>query len=151
MDWLPALKDGAQIGAYVAGAVAALFSMWQYRRNSKRERAHWVYELYRRFWDQPTLRKMRERIDSGDTAFLEMDANDIPADFDDYLNFFEFIGFLWKSGELKSTEIAVMFDYSLRQIGENASIRRYLSRYGYEQLNALLDELRYSVKQNGHK
>jgi hypothetical protein len=151
MDWLPSVKDSTQIGAYVAGAVAALFSMWQYSRNSKRERAHWIYELYRRFWDQPTLRKMRERIDAEDIGFLEMEENDVPADFDDYLNFFEFIGFLWKSGELKSTEIAVMFDYSLRQIGENAPIRKYLTRYGYEQLNALLDELRYSVKQNGDK
>jgi len=151
MDWLPAAKDGAQVVAYVAGAAAALISMWQYRRNSQRERAHWIYELYRRFWDQPTLRKMRERVDAADIGFLQREENDVPADFDDYLNFFEFIGFLRKSGELKSNEIAVMFDYSLRQIGENSAIRRYLSRYGYEQLNALLNELRYSVKQDGHK
>lgn len=151
MDWHSILKDGAQIGAYLAGMGAAMFSVWQYRRNSKRERTRWTYDLYRRFWDQQSLRKMRERIDWGDTEFLDTDDRETLSDFDDYLNFFEFIGYLSKSGELQLSEIKVMFDYSLQQIGENAFIRRYWARYGYEQLNALLDELRYPVKQDGHK
>ena len=151
MNWPSLLKDAAQIGAYLAGILAALFSVWQYRRNSRRERTRWIYDLYRRFWEQPSLRKMRERIDWGDTAFLEEEDKDVLSDFDDYLNFFEFIGYLWKSGELELTEISVMFDYSLRQLGQNKIIRSYLTKYGYEQLNALLDELRYSVKHDGHK
>jgi hypothetical protein len=151
MNWPSLLKDAAQIGAYLAGILAALFSVWQYRRNSRRERTRWIYDLYRRFWEQPSLRKMRERIDWGDTAFLEEEDKDVLSDFDDYLNFFEFIGYLWKSGELELTEISVMFDYSLRQLGQNKIIRSYLTKYGYEQLNALLDELRYSVRHDGHK
>lgn len=151
MDCVPALKDATQIGAYLAGIGAAVFSVMQYRRNSKRERTRWIYDLYRRFWELQALRKMRERIDWGDIAFLESeDKNDL-SDFDDYLNFFEFLSYLWKSGELELTEISVMFDYSLQQLGENFAIRSYLTKYGYEQLNALLDELRYSVKQDGHK
>jgi hypothetical protein len=151
MNWPSVVRDVAQIGAYLAGILAALFSVWQYRRNSRRERTRWIYDLYRRFWEQPSLRKMRERIDWRDTAFLEDEDKDALSDFDDYLNFFEFIGYLWKSGELELTEISVMFDYSLRQLGENKIIRSYLTKYGYEQLNALLDELRYSVKHDGHK
>jgi hypothetical protein len=151
MNWPSLLKDAAQIGAYLAGILAALFSVWQYRRNSRRERTRWIYDLYRRFWEQPSLRKMRERIDWGDTAFLEEEDKDVLSDFDDYLNFFEFIGYLWKSGELELTEISVMFDYSLRQLGQNKIIRSYLTKYGYEQLNALLNELRYSVRHDGHK
>jgi hypothetical protein len=73
---------------------AAIFSVWQYRRNSRRERTRWIYDLYRRFWEQPALRKMRERIDWGDTAFLETEDKEELSDFDDYLNFFEFIGYL---------------------------------------------------------
>ncbi len=151
MDWPSIVKDVAQVGAYLAGILAAHFSVWQYRRNSRRERTRWIYDLYRRFWEQPSLRKMRERIDWGDTAFLAQEDKDALSDFDDYLNFFEFIGYLWKSGELERTEISVMFDYSLQQLGENKTIRSYLTKYGYEQLNALLDELRYSVKHDGHK
>jgi hypothetical protein len=151
MNWLSLVKDVAQVGAYLAGILAAIFSVWQYRRNSRRERTRWIYDLYRRFWEQPSLRKMRERIDWGDTSFLEEEDKDALSDFDDYLNFFEFIGYLWKSGELELAEISVMFDYSLLQLGENKIIRGYLTKYGYEQLNALLDELRYSVKQDGHK
>jgi hypothetical protein len=146
MDWLPTLKDYTQVGAYLAGMVAAIFSVWQYRRNSKRERTRWIYDLYRRFWDQEPLRKMRERIDWEKAEFLENGDREILSDFDDYLNFFEFIAYLWKSHELQLAEIKVMFDYSLQQIGENGNIRGYLSKYGYEQLNALLNELSYPVK-----
>jgi hypothetical protein len=80
---------------------------------------------------------------------LPRDDRKFLAALDDYLNFFEFIGYLQSARELKTAEIKAMFDYSLKQIGQNAPIREYLIEYGYEHLNALLSEMRYSVVDHG--
>jgi len=141
---IQALKDWGQVAAYVVGIGAAALSYRQYRKNSARQRTLWIYDLYRRLWDQPSLRSMRLRIDNGDLPSLDaLDATQL-ADFDDYLNFFEFIGYLRQSKELRQGEIETMFDYSMKQIAEIDGISSYLAKYGYEQTSALLLEMGYS-------
>jgi hypothetical protein len=61
MPW----KDWLQALTYLAAIVAAILSIWQYRRNSTRERTRWLFELYQRYYGQPVLRAMRIRLDQG--------------------------------------------------------------------------------------
>ncbi len=139
------LKDWAEVALYIVSIAAVLASAWTYRRNSARERSQWLYDLYQRFWDQQSLQEMRIHIDKGNLSFIQIEEPIFMPPLDNYLNFFEFVAYRWRKKELPKDEIDSMFGYFLHQIGTSSIFRAYLSKYGYEQLNALLDELRYSV------
>lgn len=137
--------DVLQVVAYLVGFVAALGSLWQYRSNSVRERTCWLFELYRRFYEESALKSMRIRIDWGDTAFIsdEKDSQ-LLGELDNFLNFFEFLAFLKKRGEITSDEVKAMFEYPLKVVAANGAVLAYVKKYGYEELDALLKELRYA-------
>ena len=140
----PVWKDWLQAGTYVAAIVAGIVSLWQYRRNSARERTRWLFELYQRFYGQPAHRAMRVRLDLGQTDFLRGDDKELAADLDDFLNFFEFIAFLRRRGEIKPAEVRALFAYPLQTIGKNPDVISYLREYDYGELDRLLKELGYA-------
>lgn len=126
----------AEILFYAVGIAAAGFSALEYRRNSKRERTRWLFELYQRFYgDKSEIKRSWKRLDEERAS---------PAQLDDLLNFFEFIGILRARGELEAGEIEDMFAYPLRRLARNESIRRYLVEFDYEHMHALLGELGYT-------
>ena len=135
------LKEWLEIATYGIAILAALGSLWQYRRNSARERTRWLFELYQRFYEQKTLRAMRVRIDCGDTRFVDGDDLNLLGDLDDFLNFFELIAYLWRRRELNTEEVRVMFDYPLQTIAANQAVFGYATKYGYDELGGLLKEL----------
>ena len=137
------IKECLEIAAYIIAILAAVGSVWQYRRNSLRERSRWLFELYQRFYEQKTLKAMRIRLDSHDTKFVTEEKDlDLLGDLDDFLNFFELIAYLWKKGELQIEEVQAMFAYPLRTIVEDEAVMVYVSKYGYdEDLGVLLKEL----------
>lgn len=59
-------------------------------------------------------------------------------DFVDYLNFFEFVASLRRLGQLKTTEISMLFDYYLRLLCRHEFVRDYIRRHGFEGLDTLL-------------
>jgi len=61
---------------------------------------------------------------------------------DDYLNFFEFIGVLRKKNQLSLEEIKTVFEHYIKRISGYNFIVNYINNYGYENLNALLSELK---------
>jgi hypothetical protein len=105
---LSTIKDWSQIAFYVVSFFAVIFSVWTYRRNSSRERSQWIYELYKRFWDDETLQQIRLHLDWGGTSCLNVNDPINPA-LDNYLNFFEFIAHRWMKKELPAKEIDSMF------------------------------------------
>ncbi len=143
--WPNTVNDWLQAIFYVVAIAGVIASACQYRRNSMRARTHWLFELYQRFYQHQELKQMRVRIDWGDTGFAKEEKDrDLLRELDDFLNFFEFIAYLQKRGELKEKEVRAMFDYPLRRIAEEQPILEYVRRYGYEELDALLKDLRYA-------
>lgn len=139
--WIEAL----QIAAYLVGFAAALGSLWQYRQNSIRKRTRWLFELYRRFYEDTSLKAMRIRIDWGDTGFIsEEKDSQLLGELDNFLNFFEFLAFLKKRREVTPEEVKAMFEYPLKMLATNGTVLAYIRKYGYEELDALLKELRYA-------
>ena len=57
------------------------------------------------------------------------------AEFTDYLNFFEFMGYLKKSGQLSRRDVAALFDYYLACLRKHDAVRKYIvddsKGYGY--------------------
>jgi hypothetical protein len=143
---MESLKDVLQVLAYGVAVFTAWFSVRQYLRNSARERTRWLFELYQRFYEQSALKSMRIRIDDHDTEFVVEEKNsELLGDLDNFLNFFEFVAFLRKQGEIKPEEINAMFAYPLSTLATDKNVLAYIRKYGYEELNALLKEMGYAT------
>lgn len=67
------------------------------------------------------------------------------SELDDFLNFFEFIAYLEKSGQLKRAEIQDIFGYPLDRISSNTALKEYISTYGYENLTKYLNLAKLTV------
>lgn len=139
------VKTVSEAAFYSVGVFAAGFSAWTFRRNSRRERTRWLFDLYQRFYEKPDLQAIWRQVDEEDTSFLSEGGDlGLRASFDALLNLFEFIAILHTRKELRRQEIADLFAYPLAKLGADRRTRAYLLRYHYEHLTALLDELGYA-------
>jgi hypothetical protein len=105
------------------------------------ERAKWIKDLYEKFYESIGLKMVRDAIDSANhTQIDSMVAQEDPA-FTDYLNFFEFLGYLWESKQIRKEELLGLFDYYLRDLGKNKNIAAYIAdpTKGFEKLQKLLE------------
>lgn len=108
-----------------------------YKRNSTFERAKWALSLYEKFYEETTLKYVRQKLDfPNDSDSVNEIVIREEADFTDYLNFFEFIAFLKTSKQLKSSEIEALFGYYLDCLNRHDRVKQYISNpaNGYEGL-----------------
>jgi hypothetical protein len=159
------IKDIGAIGQLLSGvgalilAGAALWARKSYRHQVNLEQMKWLQQLYDSFYNSERYKAVRQLIDFDDLgATLELlrraDADSgrlsLPErtqvdQFTDYLNFFEWIAFLEKEGQLTFEQLDAMFKYYLTrflQVDKNRQLRKYIQEKGYEQLHRLLN--RYS-------
>src|SRR5689334_8534955 len=109
MTWKETLETVSLIAGIfsaIGTVLAAGFAAFVYYRNSAFERAKWASSLYGKFYEETTLKHLREMLD----CLKDSDSvNEIvirqESAFTDYLNFFEFIAFLKSSKQLKDSEI----------------------------------------------
>jgi hypothetical protein len=128
--------------AALIGAGAAVVAILVYRSNSRLQRAKWLADLYEKFYERSDLKRVREVLDceAGDSPSVSALVRDEPAEFSDYLNFFEFVAVLGKSGQLRKQEIEDLFRYYLDCLENCRAVRNYIAEKGYEQLDRLLRE-----------
>ena len=143
MDWQSAkgiVDVIAPVFTAIGGVVAAFWALLVYRSNARVRRAEWLASLYEKFYEKnDSLKDIREKLDcdeghSPDIKVLEKEGSG----FSDYLNFFEFVGVLEKSGQLTGDEIEDLFGYYLDCLERCTPVRRYLGEKSYEQLDRLL-------------
>ena len=99
-------------------------------------------ELVRKILREKSSKEVREILDCDDEISLEITnlIREESSDFTDYLNFFEFVGFLHHSRQLNFDEIEKLFGYYLNCLDRRKDIRDYLERKDYGLLNSLLKE-----------
>jgi hypothetical protein len=159
------IRDWGAIGQFLSGigtvvvAGAAILARRSYRHQISLERMKWLQQFYDNFYNSDRYKAVRQRIDfddvetlfpllrKSDTAPQELrpQERDQLDQFTDYLNFFEWIGYLEKEGQVSFENVDVMFKYylvRLLQVDANQQLRKYISDHGYEELNRLLN--RYS-------
>lgn len=126
--------------AAVIAAAAAVWGICVYFLNSRLRRAEWLSTLYEKFYENSHLKKVREVLDceGGESADMSALVREEPAEFSDYLNFFEFVAVLKKSGQLKSDEVEDLFGYYLDCLEQSREVRAYVAKKGYERLDQLL-------------
>ena len=144
MTW----KETLEIVSLIAGTFSAIgtvlaagFAAFVYYRNSAFERAKWASNLYEKFYEEITLKQLRDKLDcvKDSDSVNEIVIREESA-FTDYLNFFEFIAFLKSSKQLKDSEIEALFGYYLDCLNRHDRVRQYVSNpeNGYEGLARLL-------------
>jgi hypothetical protein len=125
----------------IALTLAGYFwALWTYRQSLMLQRAKWVKDLYDKFYEHSELKKVRDLLDSDDHQQIRsIVAEEGPA-FTDYLNFFEFLGYLLESKQIKAEEIRGLFDYYLRNLKRNEAVAAYIAdpTKGFEKLQKLL-------------
>lgn len=62
----------------------------------------------------------------------------------DYLNFFELIGGLRGLGQIRDQDVKLLFDYPLQRIVEDDTLIGQIQSQGYEHLERLLGDLKYT-------
>jgi hypothetical protein len=98
--------------------------------------------LYSKFYEQPELKKVREILDRQPPDSPEVCSlvEDEDASLTDYLNFFEFMAYLRKYGQLSYENVKALFDYYLSSLCRHETVRKYISddSKGYGYLKELL-------------
>lgn len=131
--------------AIIGGGLAVL-TFW---RTAKVRRAEWLSNLHAKFFESSSYKRIRRVLDSSDVdpefVQLKSDITDgrsttFAEEFVDYLNFFEFVASLRRLGQIKSEEIAMLFEYYLRLLRKHDFVRRFVRDNGFEELDQLLEE-----------
>ncbi len=135
MDW----KFVVTTVLYSVGAGVALLVYWH---NHRLEKARWMSSLYSKFYEQAELKQVREILDceASDSLQVRKMVEEEPATLTDYLNFFEFMAYLRKSGQLSKKDVQALFDYYLGSMRKHEAVRKYIvdDSKGYGYLKELL-------------
>jgi hypothetical protein len=160
--WGNFLLGAATIGLALVAWIGGLLAFEEYAERTKAEQIRWLAELFSRLFQDKLYRRMRQKVDYDDLddiaelleknkqagAEFSQEERDLLDEFTDYLNFFEMMAFLSKSGKIKVEDVAQIFDYYLRRFGEikqQKAIMEYLEKDGFENLRQLLVEFKRIV------
>jgi hypothetical protein len=127
------------VSALIAAA-AAFGAAVKYGESKKLERAKWVLQLYEKFYEEVRLRRVREILDCGTASNAGVDelVDSHEPDFIDYLNFFEFVSYLQKSGQVDHADVDALFGYYIRCLADQVRVRKYISDYDFQYLDEAL-------------
>jgi len=125
----------------LAVGLAALVAVFTYRRSVRMERAKWIKDLYEKFYERTDLKVVRDLLDAQDPQSVQRLVQEESSAFTDYLNFFEFLGYLRASKQITKRELLQLFEYYLRRIEENPPVLAYINdpSKGYEHLRCLMN------------
>lgn len=140
-------RDAIALLAIIVGAVSAGMAIATYRRNVQNQQTAWLHQLFEKFYEKPTYRKVRALLDNrsaeapAQIARLAAGGEDAQTglseqDLVDYLNFFEFICDLEARKRLKRGDMDALFDYYLRNLAMLPDVAKYIEeeQHGFEAL-----------------
>lgn len=136
--------------ALLSGIAGAIITICIYYRNSELRRAEWLHSLFDQFYCQRSYADIRRVLDYGDEKqldglkiALEQHSNsDLEEQLVDYLNFFEMLASLLKMKQLHLSEVKMMFEYYINNIGENDFIMSYLVDNHFGGVTQLIHDVR---------
>lgn len=136
-----------QLIALVVSAGALLTALSTYRYNAQTRRAEFIYKLHTDFFVSGTYKEVRRILDCTDDAGKEESRLYIagePEALTDYLNLFEMVAYLRKTGQLTAADVNALFGYYLSCLKRNSAVTAYLHRgeSSFENLSRLLAKLK---------
>jgi hypothetical protein len=140
--------DLMRVVLQVVGIVASIWALVTYGRNARIKRAEWLSSLHGKFFESSNYKTIRHILDYAPPELstlreaVEQGGSDNLVElFVDYLNFFEFIASLWKLGQLRLNEVAMLFRYYLENLASHAFVTSFVQKQGFENLEELLAAL----------
>jgi hypothetical protein len=140
----------------ILAVIGGCITIRTYLRTAKTRRAEWLFSLYSKFYEDEKghYKEIRSILDYGPKDQLDKlrqclkeGGNDELAEkLVNYLNFFEFVGSLWKLNQLSIQEIHFLFDYYLRLIDRYPEVISFVKEYGFENLEQLLIRIKETSK-----
>lgn len=148
--WLKVLLDVLPVVTGVIAVSTGIIAVRTFRKNAELRRAEWLYNLHAKFFESESYKEMRRVIDyepqpefGNLREALTQNVNPQLAErFVDYLNFFEFVASLWKLKQITTDEIAMVFEYYVRQLGDHEFVMHFVATNSFENLEQLIPELR---------
>lgn len=133
-----------ELGALVTASLTGSLAILAYRRDVRHKQTDWLYQLFTKFYEQPTYQAIRKVLDYKiepeyselQRQIAEPGVKDLEEKFSDYLNFFEFICNLQQTGRMDRRDINNMFDYYLTSLSRMDWATAYVNRNGFEALSA---------------
>lgn len=132
-----------QIFFFLISAVGVALALISYRTQIRLKRAEWLKTLFEKFFENPTFKDIRRKMDYNMAALqnnLHKD-QELEENLVDYLNFFELIASLWKLKQISLHEIRMLFEYYVNLIQKSSFLRTYLEKQGFENLHRLIKKL----------
>lgn len=113
---------------YLAAPLLLIAAFVQYRSSKKLERAKWMLQLYEKFYEEPRFKRMRDILDCGvqDSAQIAQVVDKEEPEFTDYLNFFEFVSYLIRRGELDDEDVEALFAYYMDCLNHQDRVKQYI-------------------------
>lgn len=140
-----------------AGVLTAIIVGWNalrtFEHTVRLKRAEWLDKLHSKFYESENYKRIRRILDyqlEPDYEQLERAVSRKKIDeescvlaenFVDFLNFFEYIAALRRTGQLSDEEIFMLFEYYLRLLNRRPFVVEYVKKYGFENLSQLLSKL----------
>ncbi len=147
LDILQAMLLGVSI---IGGTVAVI----TYRRDANRRRAEWLMSFYEKFYEHAQYKKIRYLLDYQPPEYDELkravesdEADERAEQVVDYLNFFEFVGSLWRLGQISLRDIRMLFEYYLENLRSHDWLRQVVRDQGFESLDLLLEKIHHKGRQ----
>jgi hypothetical protein len=143
IKFVAAIRPILEVFAIAATPIVAFWGLWTYRRSVRLEKAKWMKELYEKFYERSELKSVRDILDGDDKQKISEMVSTEATQFTDYLNFFEFLGYLSESKQIGRGDIVGMFDYYLKNLRKHPTVLDYINdpAKGFEKLRALLKQV----------
>ena len=139
------LREWTELVLKVIGGVSALVLFAMKVRTDRAalrsEHAKWVTSLYEKFYENHDLKEVRQSVDCGSAESHQKMVTEESPEFTDFLNFFEYVAYLWRNRQLSDAEVNGLFGYYLDCLARSKGIMGYIentSTHSYEQLAELL-------------
>jgi gamma-glutamylcyclotransferase (GGCT)/AIG2-like uncharacterized protein YtfP len=156
IEWISSLTNVVTLPVTVLGFALAYYVYW---KEHGRHSAGMLLDAYKNFYDSSDHRRIRAALeigaaDSADRTALQKavgksingeacasdEEEELLHQLDEYLNFFQFIGWLLDHKDLKASDVKGMFSYYVKDLcdEQNSWLLPYIHHYGFRGLERLL-------------
>ena len=134
LGWWTILKDAVTLviaGLSAAFAVRGYLSNADTRKASEQtRRAEFLYDLHKSFFEEGKYNEMREQLDVASEEQMSKNCaqlcSDEPEEFTRYLNFFEFVAYLQRNGNLTLDDVRSLLGYYLKRLKVDPQLYSYI-------------------------
>lgn len=151
--------------AFIVTAIGIIFAALTFRSNSKTlernsllEKAKWLNQLYEKFFEKPIYSEIRELLDynsSPNEKYTRLkDVIERKSDSESklqeqlvvYLNFFEYIATLWKTGQITERDVHMMFGYYIKNLEKHDWLMSFAKENEFKNLSLLISAVKTQEK-----